>query len=451
MKQLFVSIAFSLMALMSCAQRKIIDKVVATVGGELILLSEVEEQHALMEAQSGELPENARCEIMNSLLVSKLLLNQAKLDSIEISDGEVEDQLNARIDRILTYMNGDVTQFEAYYGQSIGEVKAQFREDLRNQILGERMRGQIMSGINVTPSEVKQFFAQIPIDSLPYFSSEVEVGEIVYKPKINAEERQNSISKLEEIRQQIIDGSVTFEEMAQKYSADGSGRAGGDLGWAKRGKFVPEFEAAAYKLDKDEISPVVESEFGFHLIQMLERRGNSIHTRHILIRPEITDNDLELARMHLDSVRQLIETDSMGFSTAVKLFSDENSQSYTNDGRIVNPNTGNTFFEIGDLDADIYFAVDTLDINEVSAPFEFNTPTGETQFRLVQLQSRTNPHKANLKEDYSKIQKAAIQAKQSEFINEWVMNRVNATFIALDQLYDGCPSLEPWQQRRLRP
>ncbi len=451
MRQLIVTIAFSMMALMGIAQRQVIDKVVATVGGELILLSEVEEQHALMEAQSGVLPENARCEIVNSLLVNKLLLNQAKLDSVVVSDEEVEEQLNARIDRILTYMNGDVSQFEAYYGQSIGEVKAQFREDLRNQILVERMRGQIMTDITVTPSEVKKFFAKIPVDSLPYFSSEVEVGEIVYKPKVNAEEREKAVTKLEGIRQQILDGEATFEEMARKYSQDGSRNAGGDLGWAKRGKFVPEFEAAAYKLDKDEMSPVVETQFGFHVIQMLERRGNSINTRHILIRPEITDNDLELARAHLDSVRMLIESDSITFSQAVKIYSDEDAQSYNNDGRIVNPNTGNTFFEIGDLDADVYFAVDTLQLNEVSAPFEFNTPAGETHFRIVQLQSRTDPHKANLKQDYSKIQQAAIQAKQSEYIEEWVLDKIDATFIALDRLYDGCPSLDAWQQRRLRP
>ncbi len=451
MKQLVVTIAFSMVALLGYTQRQIIDKVVATVGGELILLSEVEEQFALMEAQSGVLPENARCEIMNSLLVNKLLLNQAKLDSVVVADEEVEDQLNARIDRILTYMNGDVSQFEAYYGQSIGEVKAQFREDLRNQILVERMRGQIMAGITVTPSEVKKFFAKIPVDSLPYFSSEVEVGEIVYKPKVNDEERQKAVTKLEDIRRQILEEGASFEELAKKFSQDGSARIGGDLGWAKRGKFVPEFEAAAYKLDKDEISPVVETEFGFHLIQMLERRGNSIHTRHILVRPEITDNDLELARMHLDSVRMLIESDSITFSQAVKIYSDKDAQSYNNDGRIVNPNTGNTFFEIGDLDADVYFAVDTLQINEVSAPFEFNTPTGESHFRIVQLQSRTDPHKANLKQDYSKIQQAAIQAKQSEFVEEWVLQKIDATFIALDRLYDDCPGLEAWQQRRLRP
>ena len=420
MKILYSFILSMLILGPSClAQREIIDKVVATIGGELVLLSEVEEQHALMEAQSGVLPADARCNIMDQLMASKLLVNQAKLDSIEISDEEVEAQLDARIERILGFMNNDVTQFETYYGQTINEVKAQFREDLKSQILADRMRSQVMASVTVTPSEVKQFFSSIPLDSLPYFNSEVEVGEIVYKPEVNKEERQKTIEKLESIRQRIIDGE-DFAELAAKYSDDGSARAGGDLGWAKRGKYVPEFEAAAFKLEKEEISPVVESEFGFHLIQMLERRGNSIHVRHILIKPELTDADLEKAKAHLDSVRQLLTTDSLTFSQAVKLYSNEDVQSYNNDGRMVNPATGNTFFEIGDLDPDIYFTIDTMEIGAISQPFQFRDQVGDVYFRIVKLQSRTKPHKANLKQDYSKIQKAAIESKKSEYISNWI-------------------------------
>lgn len=434
------------------AQKQIIDKVTATVGGELVLLSEVEEQISLMQAQNGGLPEDARCGIMDQVLITKLLLNQAKLDSIEVGDVEVEDQLNARIDRILSYMNGDITQFEAYYGQSITAVKDQFREDLKSQLLVERMRSQIMADVKVTPSEVKAFFAEIPVDSLPYFNSEVEVGEIVYKPTINSLERDRSIKLLDSLRQLIVSEEAPFEELAQKFSDDGSARLGGDLGWAKRGKYVPDFEAAAYKLEKDEISPVIETQFGFHIIQLMDRRGNSILVRHILVKPEITDADLVKAQTHLDSIRNLIETDSISFSLAVKYFSDEDQQSYNNDGRMVNPATGNNFFEIGDLDPDIYFAIDTLELMEVSSPFEFRDPIGEPYFRLVQVQSRTTPHKANLQQDYSKIRKAAIQSKQNEFISQWVENTVGATFIRIDGMYKGCPVLEKWDKDgRARP
>lgn len=432
----------------ACGQRQIIDKIVATIGGEFVLLSEVEEQFSLMEAQQGVLPEDARCSILDQVILSKLLLNQAKLDSIIVADAEVEDQLNARIDRILTYMNNDIQQFEEYYGQTIGEVKEQFREDLKNQILTERMRSEIINNVTVTPSEVRAFFNQIPKDSLPYFSSEVEVGEIVYKPKVNSEERQKSIDKLKSIREQIVNGEATFEELAARFGDDGSARVGGDLGWSKRGNFVPAFEAAAYKLDKDEISPVVETEFGFHIIQMLERRGNSIHVRHILVKPEITDNDLTLARNFLDSIRTLVVDDSLNFSLAVKRFSHDEVQSYNNDGRMVNPATGNTFFEVGDLDADIYFTIDTMEVGELSAPFEFTGPTGETFYRIVQLQSRTKPHLANLQQDYSKIQKAAIEAKKNEYVNEWVLEKAEATYIDIDALYKGCPVIQKWERSR---
>ncbi|MDX1943207.1 MAG: peptidylprolyl isomerase [Saprospiraceae bacterium] len=434
------------------AQRAVIDKVIAKVGGELLLLSEVEEQYAYMASENPNLPEEARCNVIDGLMTAKLLLNQAKLDSVEVSDDDVETQLNARVDRILAYMGGDESQFEAYYGQTINEMKEQNREDLRNQIMVERMRSQIMKDVTVTPAEVKQFFQNIPKDSLPYFNSEVEIREIVYKPKVNAEERQKAIDKLTELRRRIIEGGEDFAALAQKFSDDGgSARLGGDLGWAKRGKFVPEFEATAYNLEKDQLSEIVESDFGFHLIQLLERRGNSIHVRHILIKPEITDEDLELARIHLDSVRTLIVKDSISFSFAVKRFSDENSQSYNNDGRIVNPATGNTFFEIGDLDPDIYFTIDTMDVAEISAPFEFKDPVGESYFRIVLLQSRTAPHRASLDLDYSKIQKAAIEAKKNEFITRWVMDKIDGTFVSIDRAYDNCQLLDKWRDKNIRP
>ena len=450
-----LSIGLMVVLFNSCfGQREIIDKVVATVGGELVLLSELEEQISLLEAQNGVLPDGARCNIMDQILASKLLLNQAKLDSIEVTDDEVEAQLDARIERILGFMNGDVKQFEDYYGQTIGEVKAQFREDLKNQILVDRMRGQVMTNISVTPSEVKTFFNSIPQDSLPYFNSEVEVGEIVYKPVINEEERAKAINKLEELRKEIVENGADFAELAGKHSDDlGSARAGGDLGWAKRGKFVPEFEAAGFNLEQNEISDIVESVFGFHLIQMLERRGNSIRLRHILIKPEITDADLELAREHLDSVRLLLLNDSMSFSVGVKRFSNEDVQSYTNDGSMVNPVTGNTFFEIGDLEPDIYFTIDTMEVDGISAPFEYRDPTGETYYRIVKLQSRTKPHRANLKQDYSKIKQAAIDAKQNEYIAEWVKDRVDATYIDIDTLItNDCDTLlKKWKKSGARP
>ena len=440
---LIIIAASILMNISAFAQTQILDKVVATVGSEYVLLSEVEEQYAAMSAERGTLPDDFRCVIFDNMLAQKLLLNQAVLDSVEVTDEEVEAQLGARIDRILGLMNNDRDQFIAYYGQTPEEVRDQMRPDLKNQILTERMRGQILNDITVTPSEVKAFFAQIPVDSLPYFNSEVEVGEIAIFPEVNAEQKQIAIDRMEDIRQQIETGTATFEEMAKKYSQDGSSRVGGDLGMQKRGTFVPEFEAAAYNLEKGEMSEIVETEFGFHLIQLIERRGNAIHARHILIKPEITQADLDLAKAKLDTIKMLIDTDSLSFSRAVKKYSTDKVQSFNNDGRMVNPTSGNTFFEIGDLDPDIYFTIDTLDVKEVSSPFEFRDPRGEVGFHIVQVQSRTEPHKANLRQDYAKIQKATIDQKKNLFISSWVTDKIGSTYISIDNVY-RCPDLGKW-------
>lgn len=439
-------IALTISALQSHAQEaSLLDKVIAVVGSEMILLSDLEEQYDYLRGQQGGLPPDARCFILNNMMLSKLLLNQAKLDSVEVSEAEVDDQINARIDRILGYMGNDPSMFESYYGQTIAEKREEMREDIRDQILTERMQGKVQSGITITPSEVKAFFNKIPRDSLPYFNAEVEIGEIVHKPKVNPDERRIAIEKLEGFRKRIVEDGEDFAALATRFSDDGgSARAGGDLGWTKRGVFVPDFEAAAYKLEKDEISPVVETEFGFHIIQLLDRRGNTIHTRHILVKPDITKDDLDLAYRHLDSVRQLILSDSVSFSVAVKRFSHKEVQSYNNDGRMVNPNSGNTFFQVNELEPDIYFAIDTMQIGGISKPFEFAGPDGETYYRIAMLQSRIPPHRASLAQDYSKIQKAAIEAKKNEYTSKWVIEKMRSTYVFIDPMFKDCPDLAKW-------
>ncbi len=446
----FLLALWSLMLVMhlQAQERQVIDKVVGVVGRELILLSDVEDQHSLLQKQRGEMPPNAKCAIMDNVLAQNLLLNQARLDSIEVGEVEVEGQLEARIQQILAYMNGDTKAFEEYYGASINTVKEQFREDLRNKLLIERMQGQIIADANVTPSEVKAFFARIPVDSLPYFNSEVEVAEIVFYPEVNEKERTDALEKLENIKAKIEAGE-DFAALAKRYSDDlGSGQQGGDLGFAQRGQFVPEFEGAAYNLENGQMSEIVETEFGFHLIQLLERRGNNIHARHILIKPQITDADLDRAVAKLDSVRNLIVKDSMPFQYAVKLFSNEKEQSYSNGGNLVNPKTGNTFYEIADLDPDIYFTVDTMEVNDVSAPFSFAAGPDETAFRIVQLKSRTKPHKANLQQDYSKIKQATLEAKKNDFMAKWVDEKIESSYIDIDPSFQSCELLQKWQAKK---
>jgi len=432
------------MSSLHAQNKELIDKVVAYVGSELVLLSEVEEQYALMKERNPEMPEEQKCAILENLMVQKLLVNQAKLDSVVVLDEEVDVQLNARIDRILSMMNNDISQFEDYYGKSISQVKAQFREDLKSQILAERMQGRATEGMAITPAQVKEFFYSVPNDSLPFFGAEVEVAEIIAKPKVNRVEHARSYDKLEKLKKRIEKGE-DFGELATKFSDDpGSGQQGGELGWMKRGTLVPEYEAAAYNLEKGEISEIIESEYGLHLIQLIERRGNSINTRHILIKPEITEEDFELSKEYLDSVRHAIASDSIDFTQGVQMFSDKKSFSYNNGGRLTNPKTGNTFFEIGDLDPDIYFTIDTMEVGQISQPIPFLTPQGEKQFRIIQVTSYTDPHRANLKNDYYKIQKAATEQRKNIQFYDWITSKIEKTYVKVEKPFLQCPNMASW-------
>lgn len=427
----------------------VLDKVVATVGDQIILLSQVEERYRGLDFK----PEGARCLILDQMLVEKVLLVQAELDSVVVDDADVDVQLDARIDQIMRMMNYDRNQFVSYYNKTPEEVKENFREDLRNQLIVQRMQSTVMQGLSVTPTEVKAFYAQIPKDSLPYFNSEVEVGEIVIVPKPNEIELTAAKKELESIRKRIIDGKEDFAKLAKQYSMDpGSGRNGGDLGWAKRGSYVTEFEAAAYKLKQDEISPVIKTEYGFHIIQLLERRGNLVHLRHILIKPRITEKDKQKALNELDSIRAMIMIDSLPFSFAVARFSSDATQSKTNAGLMINPATGTSTFEVADLEPDIYFAIDTMKVGTMSAPMLYRNPqNGEELCRIIMLRSQTEPHQANLKQDYSKIQAAAINQKQATYLSDWVDARVSEMYIDIDSDYQ-CDVLDKWRKNsRLKP
>lgn len=422
----------------------ILDGVVATVGDNIILLSEVEERYRAMESRTGE----SRCLILDNLLAENVMLVQAELDSVLVPEAELETQLEARIEQILRMMDYDQKQFIAYYGKTPEEVKDGFRDDLKRQLTVQKMQQTIIRGITVTPTEVKEFFAQIPKDSLPFFNSEVEVGEIVLEPKPNEEELARAKKRMSDIRNQIVNGSEDFETLAKQYSEDpGSGRKGGDLGWAKRGTFVTEFEATAYQLEENEISQIIKTKYGYHVLQLLERRGNLVHLRHILIKPRITQKDKNLTFNQLDTIRSLIVTDSLRFAYAVAKYSSENVQSKTNAGLMLNNRSGNSTFEVADLDPNVYFAIDTMQIGDVSAPMFYTNPqTGEEFVRIIWLRSRTEPHQASLEADYAKIQTAAIEQKKSTYISEWINKRVEEMYINIDTRYNTCTNLEKWKK-----
>lgn len=423
----------------------LIDKVVAKVGSEYILKSEVEEEFAYALKQKPGLEEQAKCEILENIIEQKVIIYQAKLDSIEISEEEVENQLDFRFDAVLRQMNGDETFFKEYYGATVSEMKERYRDDQRQKLLAEKMQYELMSTIEITPNEVETFFNSIPPDSLPYFKSDMEFSEIIIKPIINEEERSKALAKITDLRNRIVDKNEDFGTLAAKFSQDpGSALRNGDLGFAKRGAYVPEFEATVYSLKKDEVSDIIETEFGYHFIQLMERKGNSVRARHILIKPEITAEDLKLAKTKLENIKLLIENDSISFEKAVKDYSLKSLPSYSNSGRVKNFNNGSTFFAADELDADTYFSIFDLKPTKLSKVENYTFPSGEKAFRLLKLNSISKPHKANLKEDYHKIASFAKENKKMEYFMNWIQDRKKEMYIYVDPLFNFCPNLNTY-------
>ena len=427
------------------SQALIIEKVIAKVGSEQVFYSDVQELFGYAKAQNPNYEESLQCNILDQLISGKLLLDQAKIDSIFITSIELEAQVQRRLDYILAQMGGDEQRFQEYYGKTPLEQKEAMREPMREQMIQERIQGQLIQDVDITPKEVIAFFEQVPTDSLPYLPAEVELGEITMKTMISEEMKEKAKNKLEKVRSRIINDGESFEELASLFSEDpGSAKSGGDLGWAQRGKFVPEFEATGFNLEPGEISEVIETQFGYHILELLERRGNSIRLRHILVRSEVIEEDITRTKEFLDSIKQLIVHDSLPFEIAVKRFSDDEAQSYNNAGRLLNPETGDTFWETGQLPYQLYFAIDGLELGDFSEVVELEE-RGEKVYKILQLQTKTRPHRASLDSDFNRIKQLAQNSKKNEYFNSWMDKKIENTLIEINPKYHTCPNLDKYQ------
>lgn len=421
---------------------KIIDEVIAIVGDKIIMHSDIESQYLQMLAQ-GNIPNpDLKCKIFEDFLFQKLMVNQAELDSVVVPDNQVESELERRLQFFINQI-GSTEKLEEYYDKSISEIKDDLKEIIKEQMLSEKMKSEIVKDLKVTPSEVRNFFNSLPQDSIPMVESEMEIGQIVIEPPVSEEEIELVKARLKEIRRRILDGE-SFKTMAALYSEDKNSAArGGELGFFNRGELYAEYEAVAFNLKEGDVSQVIKTKAGYHIIQLIERRGEQINTRHILLRPKVTTMALIKAKNSLDSIVQLVRSDTISFEEAALKYSDDPGK--INGGLLINPYSGNTKFKISEIDANIYFTISKLKIGAVSDPVIMETEEGNKAYRVLYVKSLSDEHLANLKDDYAFIKELAIQKKHAKAIHNWINKKKDNVFITINDNYKNCKMQFNWK------
>lgn len=424
-------------------QAQVIDKVVAVVGKNIIMQSDIEDQYMQYRLQGGikGSASSIRCEILEDQLFRKLMLNQAELDSIEATDEQIDQEIEYRI-RYYVNQLGSQEKLEKYYDKTIKEIREELRTIIKEQKLIEEVQRKIVEGINATPSDVRNFYNSIPKDSIPMVSAHYEIAQLVKKPPITLDEKLAVKDRLYGLRNRILKGE-RFSTLALLYSEDpGSAKKGGELGFQGRGELVPEFEAAAFALKDGEISEVIETEYGFHILQLIERRGDYVNVRHILLTVKVSPDALQQAYNELDSIANLIRNDSITFDEAVTKFSDEDDK--MNGGYLVNAKDGSTLFAAEDLDQQVSVVVNRLQVGEVSNPVPMKTKNDKDAYRLLIIKKKTTPHKANLEEDYALIQQWTMQKLRQDAINKWIDAKSSKAYVKICDEYKDCDFQFDW-------
>jgi peptidyl-prolyl cis-trans isomerase SurA len=442
---IYITVIFVLSAFVSIAQpsSNVIDQVAAVVGGKIVLKSEIEQQYQQYLQQGNYGDPKIKCRILDQLMLTKLLLNQAILDSIEVT----EDQVSQKIDQNLNYyisQIGSPEKLEEFYGKSIPELKEEFKPMVRDQLLAQQMQSNVTKGVTASPLDVKEYFESISKDSLPLVNAEVEYSQILKKIPVTNERKKEAEKQLSEIRDRILKGE-DFGTLAFLYSQDKeSAKQNGELGFVNRGDLVPEFEAVAFRLkNSSDISDIVETKFGFHLLQLIERRGEKINVRHILIKPAVKPDDVVATQILMDSIAKEIRSGSLKFADAAENFSDD-AESKLNAGIVANPSTGAVSFQSNEVDPSILFQLDKLEIGELSNPMLIATNDGGQAYRILKLNARTSPHALNLVQDYQKLQENTLNMKQYKVLNDWKNKKRLLTYINISDEYKVCENLKSW-------
>ena len=432
-------------------QNNVIDEVVWVVGDEAILKSDVESERLNAQYEGRKFDGDPYCIIPEQLAVQKLFLHQAELDSIEVSEQEVlsrlEQQTNWLIDQI-----GSKEKMEEYYNKTSTQIREMLRENIRNGMTVEKMQREIVGDIKIVPADVRRYFKNLPQDSIPYVPTQVEVQIVTLEPKIPQEEIERVKKALRDYTEQVNRGEIAFSTLARLYSEDeGTRRRGGELGFMGRGQLVPEYANVAFNLqDPNKVSKIVESEFGFHIIQLIEKRGDRINTRHILLKPEVEEKDLEASLLRLDSIAKDIRNAKFTFDEAATFIS-QDKDTRNNHGLMANPNSGTARFEMQELaqvSQEVAKTVEGLNVGEISEPFTMINNKGKEICAIVKLKARIDGHKATITEDYQRL-KAIVQSKLGEEkLQKWIVNKQKSTYVRINENWAKCDFKYPGWVRK---
>jgi peptidyl-prolyl cis-trans isomerase SurA len=418
----------------------VVDKIIAKVDNYIVLKSELELGYQGYLAEGNAANEEAKCEIFNRLILNKLMVAKAEIDSVVVLDPEVDATTEQRMGMILQNSGNSPEQLERTYGKTLEQIKVELREQIREQLLAREMTARITKDLTVTPSEIKKFYSKIPKDSLPFFSSDVEVAQIVRVAKVSESQEQLTIARLHDLRERILKGE-NFTELAMKNSDDPSAQYnGGEMGYVGRGAMVPQFEAQAFKLKLGEISQPFKSSFGFHIMQLIDRRGNEYNSRHILIFATPSADDIAGAGKFLDSIREKIIDEKLKFEQMAKEYSDDDATKGM--GGFFTDADGSIKISLRDIDPVVYINIDTMKVGNISKPLTYRTDDGKDAVRILYYKKKLPPHEANLKDDWNRIQSAALAEKKDNALEKWFAMARKDVFINIDPTYNFCKILQ---------
>lgn len=421
-------------------QRTLVDGIIVKVDNRIVLKSDLDQMLAQAVSSGTTVTPQVRCRALQSIVLQKLLLARADADSVVVDDNQVKGELDRRMAYFASQI-GSEQKLEEYYHKTIKQLKDELRNSVRDQLVAQKMQDQITGKVEVTPRDIRRYFQKIPQDSLPYFSTEVEVGQIVKLAVPGQAQKQAALARLRELKQRIEKGE-DFATLAKQYSEDpGSAQAGGELGFFKKKELTPEYEAAALRLQPNQLSEIVESPFGYHLIQMIERRGDTYNTRHILLKAASSEGDLGETAKQLTNLRRRILLDSISFARAAKDFSDDR-ETKTNGGLLIDSRTSSTFIPLDKIDPAIFFTIDTMQVGHITPPVPYRTEDGKDALRIIWLKAKVPPHQANLKDDYQKLATAALNEKKTLALDAWFEKNKGSVFIEIDPEYQDCQLLE---------